>query len=236
MTNGLVAKSIKMKKICIFFVTLFFSFTAFAQVELGVFAGPHTTSAAYSVKGKKQTTDYKYGFHIGAQCKIPFENKLDFVPAISYKMMGYKVVFNQPSFPPDLLAKDNNTRFHQVDIDILLQFSFSQKPNHLFVKAGPSFNFILFGKEEYSLATGESVSRNMKFSTTNSYGRYEVSVVTQFGFETYRGFTISAHYVQGVFSMNNEEGGPFIKNHLIGITFGKYFKSRKVVVDTRNKE
>lgn len=216
-----------MKKISIFSAALCLSFFSFAQVELGIFAGPHASSAVYSVKGVKQSTDFKYGFHIGAECKIPFENNLYFVPAISYKMMGYKVVFNEPSFPPDLLAEDNNTRFHQVDVDILLQYNFSKKSNHLFLKAGPSFNFILSGKENFNLATGEYISRNMKFSTTNSYGRYEVSAVTQFGFETTGGLTISAHYVQGLFNMNNEEDGPFIRNHLVGITFGKFFKSKK---------
>jgi hypothetical protein len=227
MTNDLMTKFINMKKFIILSVALFFSLTCFTQVELGIFAGPHASSATYSVKGEKQSTDFKYGFHIGVECKIPFENQLDFVPAISYKMMGYKVVFTRPSFPPDLLAKDNNTTFHQVDVDVLLQYNFSKKPNHLFLKAGPSFNFILFGKEDFNLATGESVNRNMKFSTTNSYGRYEVSAVTQFGFEGASGFTIAAHYVQGLFNMNNEEQGPFIRNYLFGITFGKYFKSRK---------
>jgi hypothetical protein len=223
-----MAKSVNMKKICIFSIALFFSFSAYAQVELGIFAGPHASSATYSAKGAKQSTDFKYGFHIGAECKIPFENQLDFVPAISYKMMGYKVVFNQPSFPPDLLAEDNNARFHQVDVDVLLQYNFSKKANHLFLKAGPSFNFILFGKENFNLATGEYISHNMKFSTTNGYGRYEVSVDAQFGFETSGGLTISAHYVQGLISMNNEDDGPTIRNYLFGITVGKFFKSGKL--------
>ncbi len=228
MTNDLMTKLINMKKFVILSVVLFFSLACFTQVELGIFAGPHASSATYSVKGEKQSTDFKYGFHIGAACKIPFENQLDFVPAISYKMMGYKVVFTRPSFPPDLLATDNNTKFHQVDVDILLQYNFSKKSNHFFLKGGPSFNFILFGKEDFNLATGEYINRNMKFSTTNSYGRYEVSADTQFGFETSRGLTISAHYVQGLFNMNNEDEGPFIRNYLVGITFGKFFKSKKV--------
>jgi len=216
-----------MKKITILFLILFFSLSALTQVELGVFAGPHASSAGYSTKGVKQSNDFRYGFHIGVECKIPFESQLDFVPAISYKLMGYKVVFTQPSFPPDLLAEDNNTRFHQVDVDISLQYDFSKKSNHLFLKVGPSFNFILSGKEDFNLATGESISRNMKFSTTNNYGRYEVSAVAQFGFEANSGFTIAADYEQGLISMNNEEKGPSIKNYLFGVTFGMFFKSKK---------
>ncbi len=221
-------KSINMKKIIVFSITLFSLSFCFSQVEIGIFAGPHASSASYSIKNAKQSTDFKYGFHIGAACKIPFETSLSFVPAISYKMMGYKVVFNRPSFPPDLLAKDNNTRFHEIDVDLLLQYDFGKKANHFFLRAGPSFDFILFGKEDFNLVTGQHVSQNMKFSTTGYYGRYLVSVVGQFGFETSGGFTVYAQYVQHVFNMNNEEEGPSIRNHLIGITFGKFFKSKKL--------
>jgi hypothetical protein len=225
-----------MKKIIIFAVALISSSVSFCQTELGIFVGPHASSATYSIKAEKQSTDLKYGFHIGVQCKIPFENRLDFVPAISYNMMGYKVAFTQPSFPPDLLAKDNNTRFHQVDIDVLLQYNLSKKANHLFIKAGPSFNFILFGKENFNLETGEYVNRKMKFSTTNSYGRYGVSAVIQFGFETSGGFTVSSYYAHGLFDMNNEDKGPSIRNYLFGVTLGKFLRSKKLVMDTRNKQ
>jgi len=216
-----------MKKISIFSVALFSSFVCFAQVQFGIFAGPHVTSAMYSVKNAKQPTDFKPGFHIGAAYKIPFDNNLFFAPAISYEMMGYKVVFNQPSFPPDLLAKDNNTSFHEIDVDPLLQYDLSRKSNHLFVRAGPSFNFILSGKENFNLATGEHVSQKMKFSVTNGYGPFLASVVGQLGFETSGGLTISAEYIQGLISMNNEDEGPSIRNRLVGITVGKFFKSKK---------
>src|SRR5437762_5199325 len=216
-----------MKKITIFSVTFFYCFVAFAQTEFGVFAGAHASSAIYTVENVKQSTDFKYGFHVGVDYKIPFENKLTFVPALSYKMMGYKVVFDRPSFPPDLLAKDNDTRFHEIDIDLLLQYDLGRFANHFFLRAGPSFNFILSGKEKYNLMTGENVSRNMKFSVLNSYGRYGAAVVAQFGFEMTGGFTFYAHYVQHLISMSNEEDGPSIRNRMVGITIGKFFKTKK---------
>ena len=228
MTKDLVTKSINMKKIVIISVALLFSVSCFSQVQLGIFAGPHATTAGYSVKNVKQSTDYKYGFHLGFECKIPFETQLDFVPAISYKLMGYKVVFNRPSYPPDLLAEDNNTHFHQVDVDLLLQYDFSKKPSHFILRGGPSFNFILSGTEDFNLATGEHVSRPMKLSTIRGYGRYEASVTAQFGLETAGGYTIYARYLQGLISINNEDNGPSIRNRLIGITIGKFFKPRKV--------
>lgn len=215
-----------MKRIIIFFAALVCCITAFSQVKFQVFAGPHISSTHYSVESVEQPTDTKVGFHVGAGYKIPFEGILFFSPAISYAMRGYKVQFNQPSFPPDLLAIDNDVTFHELDVDPLLQFDLSKKPSHLFIKAGPSFNFILWGNEKYHLATGESVDRTMKFSTTNSYGRYNASLTTQLGYETSKGFTISVYYLRGMISMNNEEQGPSIYNSMYGLTLGKFFKSK----------
>lgn len=216
-----------MKKITIFSVTFFCSIATFAQSQVGLFAGVHGSSALYAIKNVKQPTDFKPGVHLGVDCKIPFENRLTFVPALSYNMMGYKVNFNQPSFPPDLLATDNDTRFHEIDVDALLQYDVTKSSNHFFLRAGPSFNFILSGKEKYSLSTGETIDRNMKFSVTNSYGRYLAGIVTELGFETSKGLTIYAHYLQQLISMSNEADGPSIRNRMVGVTVGKFFKSRR---------
>src|SRR4030095_6358451 len=216
-----------MKKIIILFASIFSYQASFSQVvQFGIFAGAHISSTTYSVKSVKQPTDSKTGFHIGAGYKIPFEGILFFSPSISYAMRGYKVQFNEPSFPPDLLAIDNNTTFHEIDVDPLLQFDLSKKANHLFIKVGPSFNFILWGNEKYNLATGESVDHAMKFSTTNGYGRYNASLVSQFGYETAKGFMIYAYYLHGMISMNNEEQGPSIYNSMYGLTLGKFLKSK----------
>src|SRR5215471_7085001 len=220
-------KSTKMKKIVIYSVTLLFYISATAQSQLGVLAGLHASSALYAVKNVKQPTDFKIGFHIGADYKIPFENRLTFVPALSYSMMGYKVTLNQPSFPPDLLAKDNDTRMHEIDVDPLLQYDLTKKADHWFLRAGPTFNFIISGKENYNLSTGENIDRNMKFSTMSGYGRYLAGIIAQVGYETSRGYTIYAQYMQQLMSMNNELDGPNIRNRMVGITVGKYVLTAK---------
>ena len=214
-----------MKRVIIFSVTLLFMSVSKAQVEVGIFAGPHISSAFYSSKGYNQPTDPKFGFHAGLLCKIPFDNHLFFSPDISYRLMGYKVTLNHPSYPPDLLAINNNTTFHEIDIDPLLQYDFNKKVSHFFVKAGPSFEFILTGKENYDLATGGHVEQDMKFSTTNYYGRYGVAAVAQFGFEKSGDFSVYGNYIVYLMSMNNEDTGPTIRNWLTGITFCKYIKS-----------
>jgi len=216
-----------MKGIIIFSVTLCCTITSHAQAQFGIFAGPNASTAHYSVSGHKQPTDYKYGFHLGAGFKIPFDNKISFSPALSYKLMGYKVVFNDPSFPPDLLARDNNTSYHEIDMDALLQFDLGKNPGHVFFRFGPSLNFILAGREKFNLLTGDEVDRNMKFSVLNSYGRYDASAVIQFGYETTGGIVIYASYYQHFISMNNEEQGPSIRNQLFGITIGKFFRAKK---------
>src|ERR1700745_553944 len=102
-----------MKRFIIFLVILFCSSAGFAQVEFQIFAGPHISATNYSIDATKQPTQSKAGFHLGAGYKIPFEGILFFSPAISYAMRGYKVEFNKPSYPPDLLASNNNTTFHE---------------------------------------------------------------------------------------------------------------------------
>ena len=217
-----------MKKSIVFFTAIVCCTSIFSQqVQFQIFAGPHISSTTYSIKATSQPTDTKAGFHVGASYKIPFEGILYFSPSFTYAMRGYKVQFNQPSFPPDLLAVDNNTTFHEIDIEPLLQFDLSKKPSHLFIKVGPSFNFILWGNEQYNLATGETVDRAMKFSTTNWYGRYNASVVGQFGFETAKGLAIYVYYLDGLISMNNEEQGPSIYNSMYGLTLGKFLRSKK---------
>jgi len=212
-----------MKAIFLFPAILFCVLTCHAQVEMEVFAGPLVSSATYHIKGNEQPTDSKFGFQAGGGCRIPFENRLSFTPDISYRLLGYKVVFNTPSFPPDLLAEDNNTTMHDIDLDLLLQFDVGKKANHFLIKAGPAFSLIVAGKERYNLQTGEHVERSMTFSVLNSYSRYNAAVVIQPGFITSSGFMICVNYIQYFFSMNNEDQGPSIRNHAFGLTVGKSF-------------
>jgi hypothetical protein len=54
-----------------------------------------------------------------------------------------------------------------------------------------------------------------------------MAMFIQCGYETHGGFIISGGYEQYLFSMNNEDKGPFILNHLMGITVGKYIHTGK---------
>ena len=216
-------------------VALLLSLNASSQNQLLIFAGPQATSAQYKVEGLKQKTSMKYGFQAGGAIKIPFENKLFFSPTVFYSMKGYKVTFTRYAFPPDLDAKDNNTTIHTFEIAPMLQYDFSNEPGHVFIKAGPSMDLQLMGREKFNLMAGGSVNRKMKFSF-GDYGYVAMNLLGQLGYETSSGFIIFAQYSHGLASISNADGGPKIQHRAYGISIGKYLNRKKIVIDTRNKE
>lgn len=205
------------------------------QPKFAVFAGPQTSSANYKISGVKQPTEYKFGFQAGVCMKVPFETSLYFSPAVFYSLKGYKVKFNLPSYPPDPLATDNNTSIHSFELAFLLQYDIGNQPGHFFIKAGPSLDFQLKGKEKFNLTNGSFVDQNMIYSF-GEYGHYSANLLLQFGFETSNGFIISGQYSHGLANINNADNGPQIKHRVYGISIGKYFNNKKVLLDNGNKE
>jgi hypothetical protein len=96
-----------------------------------------------------------------------------------------------------------------------------------FIKAGPSLDFHLFGKETYNLKTGGSVSRTMPFSADGDYGHFSANMLMQLGYETRSGFMIFAQYTHGMASTNNEDKGPKIRHRAYGISIGKYLNRKR---------
>ena len=225
-----------MKKIYSLAVTLLITLIASSQFEYGFFAGPQATGARYTILNQKQKNEIKYGFQAGIGLKVPFENRLFFSPAAFYSLKGYKVTLTQFVYPPDTNAIDNNTSIHTFELAALLQYDLGSKPAHLFIKAGPSLDFHLFGKETYNLKAGGSVSRKMPFSTDGDYGHFSANMLMQLGYETGSGFMIFAQYTHGMASTNNADYGPKIRHRAYGISIGKYLNRKKMVMDTKNKE
>jgi hypothetical protein len=215
-----------MRKIIFMAVLTASALTGMSQYQFGIFGGPQATSAKYVIKGVKQSTSYKVGFQAGAGWKIPFENKLYFAPSIFYSLKGYKVEFSQLPFPPDTSALDNDTRIHTVELGFLLQVDLGNKPDHFFIKGGPSLDFQLFGKETYNLKSNSEIKRDMPFSF-GEYGRYAASMLLQFGYETRKGLFVSGQYTHGMGSINNADGGGRIRHRAFGILIGKYLAGKK---------
>lgn len=221
-------------KILLSVFTLFMGLCLNGQIQVGIFAGPQITGVNYSVNDKKQESDLKPGINIGTQLKIPFENRLSFAPSIMYNLRGYKVNFTSPSIPPDSTATNNNTSFHTVELAFLLQHDFNLEPGHAFIRFGPSLDFALLGNEKFNTRNG-SVDRSMKFSFAD-YGHYLASAIVQLGYELKNGMFFYGHYNYGLTTMNNADRGPKIGNRAAGISIGKYLNSKKIVLDTRNKQ
>lgn len=224
-----------MKFLISLFSVLFISTDLLSQNQFGIFAGPQVTSAKYSVLNVNQKTDNKYGFQAGVTMKVPFESNLFFAPEAFYSLKGYKVALTTFAYPPDVNAADNNTTIHTFELAALLQVDLGSNPSHFYIKAGPSLDFQLFGKETYNLKTGGSVSRNMKWGP-GEYGHYAANLLARFGYETKSGFMIFGQYTHGPASINNADFGPRIRHRAYGLSIGKYINRKKILIDTRNKE
>lgn len=208
--------------------------TADAQVQFNIFGGVNYTTAGYRVESTKQKTSGKPGFQLGMGAKVFFDNQLYFAPAAFYSMKGYKVKFTNFAFPPDPAATDNNATFHTFELAFLLQYDFNNNPDHFFLKAGPTLDFQLFGKEKFNTPTG-LVDRKTPFGY-DKYGHYAANALLQFGYEMKSGFFFFAQYSHGLGDINNADDGPSIRHKGFGISIGKMLGKNKIVIDTRNKE
>ena len=207
--------------------TLLTSLTMNSQVQFGIFAGPQVTDVRYMINEKKQKSSMKIGVNIGAQMKVPFENRLSFAPSVMYNLRGYKIdKFSGVAFPPDSSAINVNTMFHTIELAFLLQHDFNLEPGHFFIRFGPSLDFALFGNEKFTTTNNTQVDRSMKFSFSD-YGHYLASAIIQIGYESKNGLFVYGHYNYGLTTMNNWDFGPVIGNRAAGISIGKYFKRNR---------
>jgi hypothetical protein len=193
------------------------------EAKWGIFGGPQMTSARYTINGEKQQTTPKYGFQLGTNWKVPFENKLYFAPSIFYSLKGYKVELTQRSILPDSLAIDNNTMIHTLEFAALLQYDFNTQPNHFFVRLGPSLDAQIAGTEKFNRSDRTTVEQKMDFDFTK-YGYFGANIIMLMGYETKSGWQYSIQYSHGIGSINNADDGPGIWHRVIGISLGKYLK------------
>ena len=214
--------------------TLLLSLTAESQVQFGVFTGFQATTANYNVDGIDQETDFKPGFQLGVNMKIPVEGRLSFAPAAYYSLKGYRVTYNRYMYPPSEDATDNNTSFHNFEIAFPLQYDFGYQANHFMIRVGPSLDFQIFGREEFNTTSDGKIKRNIPFGY-DKYGHYSANLLFHFGYEMQDNFFIVGQLSYGLANISNTDGGPEIKHQAIGITFGKFIRKSKIVLDTRNR-
>jgi hypothetical protein len=213
-------------------LTLPFVQNGFAQVRVGVFGGGQITSARYRIVEMlsqdkiKQSTGQKTGMQLGMNLKVPFEKQLFFSPAVYYSLKGYKVDLNRPSALPDPKAVNSETKIHTVEIAPLLQYNFSDRPSHFFVKAGPAVDFAVSGEESFDSKDGKHTERPMKFAY-GDYGVFTAQAIVHLGYEAANGLFVFAHYAHGIGSLNNKDNGPLIFHRIAGLSLGYYLNGRR---------
>lgn len=204
-------------RLAVCFCVLFFGFHFSPLAQVRIFAGPQLTTASYSIRDAKQSTDRKTGFTAGVGLTKPIEGPIFFSPAVYFSRKGYKVTFDRPGTPPDSAAKNNNTTISTIAFAPLLQLNFSKKQNHFFLRFGPAVEIAVSGKEIFDKSGNRTVSRSMLFDPT-AYSRTAASVNAQLGFEHRSGLGIFAHYEHGLSSLNNNDRGPVILNRAAGVS------------------
>jgi hypothetical protein len=215
---------------------LFFSFQANAQVQFACFAGGQATSARYLVNGIKQPNRYKPGTMAGVAAKVEFDNQFYFYPSVYYMLKGYKVILNNPAFPPSELATGVDVTVHTIEVAPLFQIDFNKKIAHLFVRFGASVDFAYYGKESVDTMSASGVKgkvyRPMVFAFTE-YGRFTAQANLHFGYETGKGLMLFAFYERGFGSMNNHDDGPKIFHRIIGLSVGWLFGKNPIAGDAK---
>lgn len=207
----------------ILLVILFLPAVSFAQTKFGIFGGPQTTDVNYVINGETQVTEQKDGYQAGISLKLPLEKFLYFAPALYYSKKGYKVVFSQPSNPPNIEAINNNTEIHSVDLALLVNIDFSKSRSHIFLKFGPSVEYIVSGKEQFDLRNGGSIEKEMTRSFIGDYSPITASGIAHLGYQAKFGLFIFGHYGYGIGNLSNERSGPKIHYRVAGVSLGNEF-------------
>jgi hypothetical protein len=199
------------------FCVLFFCFRFSSPAQVRLFAGPQQTTAHYSVRNAKQSTDWKSGFSAGFGLINLIEGPLYFSPSLSVSRKGYKVRFDRRAAPPDTAAINNNTSINTVALAPLLQWNLSKKGSGFFLRLGPAVEVAFAGKEMFDKSQNRSVSRSMRFHPT-AYSRTSFFANVHAGFEHRSGIGVFAHYEHGLSSLNNSDNGPLILNRVVGLS------------------
>jgi hypothetical protein len=221
------------KNIPLIAIAILCSISSFAQNKIGLSGGVQSTTAAYKVRGKKQSTDSKIGAQLALSLKVPFDNQLFFAPTIAYNLRGFKVQLTDTASIPGKNVVNNDLTFHTINIAPLFQIDLSKQPSHLFVRFGPGIDVVVKGKENVTYKDGKTESREMKFGS-EYYSPITTNASFQFGYETQGGFFIFGHYDHGLGSMNNSDYGPEARHRALGLSLGYYFgRKNPNVFDTR---
>ena len=228
-----------MKKLFTLLCFVVCSCSCFAQLRLGILAGPHSASIKETNSlpgwetGVKPFYSNRSGFNIGFIAEIPLNNsgKLFLQPGIFYMSKGrkYQRSYDTTAIQTDTLSFTSNFFTNYIDIPLNLAYKLPLgKKAKFLVSAGPYLSFfyngkrnsetlvapndttLKFSKEESNLETGNAPAK----LKTLDYG-----VNARVGFEI-GNFILSGFMSQGLGNFYKAEYDGTFKHRVIGASIG----------------
>ena len=167
-------------------------------------------------------TEGAHGGYAGVMMKIPFDNRLFFVPQIDFNYRGMKA----KTLPANELSKVTELQIRVMPV-VQIDFKHPDKnENTLFVMIGPSLGFGVGGKQVKQDQNGTPISGKLKYGFQD-YGKYDASWHTGLGYETTNGLRLLLDYAYGLSNMMNRDGGPSIRFHTVSAGVGYWFGKKK---------
>lgn len=189
-----------------------------AQNKFAVKAGYNYAFVDAKYSGVKQPYDAKSGFGIAALAKIPFDGVLHFSPFVGYNMRGFTIK------PKSGNLKKEEFTLHYLDIVPALSVDLPVNDNFFVISTGPLFGFTNFGRLKTTDINNVTKSEKIKFGY-DSYGWFDVGLSSSVGYHMKKAF-VELGYTHGFVNINNNEefDGRNIKNRMLSLNFGYYFK------------
>lgn len=187
------------------------------KIYLGVKGGYNFTLAQFTTNKKLPANSF-HGGYAGLLLKVPFDNRLFFVPQLDISYRGMTT---------DSLQANQFSKISEFHVRVMPLFEIDfkhpdRKGNTFFVQFGPSLGFGFTGKQVKQDANNQPVKTKLKYGY-QAYGRYDAHWHTGIGYETNKGFRLLAEYALGLGNMINTEDGPSLKYNTISIGIGWFF-------------
>ncbi|WP_020598819.1 porin family protein [Spirosoma panaciterrae] len=197
---------------------LLLSFTATAQVRLGVIGSGQLANQKYTVNAYSTNGNAKIGFRAGIMLDAPVADRLSIQAQLVYSTKGTKL--NEAN--TGLSATETTLAFNYLELPLQLTYGFSAGTGRVVVGAGPYVGYALNGKITDN-AGGQTTSESLEFgSGADQSKRLDVGLYLSAGYELASGPLLAIHYAPGLYNMANSSAGS-IRNNTIGLSIGFLF-------------
>lgn len=207
-----------MKKIIVAGCVLLLGQIAIGQVKIATKGSWNFASAKAVYNGVKQSTDINNGFGLGVTAKVPFDGLLHFNPSVMVNKRGFII-------KPDSgnITKEQYSITY-VDLIPSLSMYLHSGKNQVSISLGPNFGFTKFGNYKTTDKNNVTTKQKIKFGY-GGIGWVDLGLNASVGYHLKKVF-FELNYLHGLSSINNNEefDKRNIRNRVVGINFGYYFK------------